>query len=81
MLNIFFQDGTEEALQGLEPEATEKTISIMELLMNGGVGGQVIITVHCLLCNSVFRSNGKQGCLAGYKAILLLLYSLMKRDP
>lgn len=43
MLNIFFQDGTEEALDALEPEATEKTISIMELLMNGGVGGQVII--------------------------------------
>jgi biopolymer transport protein ExbB len=49
MLNIFFQDGTEEALQGLEPEATEKTISIMELLMNGGVGGQVIIAVLFVL--------------------------------
>ncbi|MEM7085558.1 MAG: MotA/TolQ/ExbB proton channel family protein [Bacteroidota bacterium] len=49
MLNIFFQDGTEEALEGLEPEATEKTISIMELLMNGGVGGQLIIAVLFIL--------------------------------
>jgi len=55
MLNIFFQDGTEEALEGLEPEATEKTISIMELLMNGGVGGQVIIAVlFCLLFVAVY---------------------------
>lgn len=49
MLNIFFQDGTEEALDALEPEVTEKTISIMELLMNGGVGGQVIIAVLFVL--------------------------------
>ncbi len=49
MLNIFLQDGTEDALQGIEPEATEKTISIMELLMNGGVGGQVIIAVLFVL--------------------------------
>ncbi|MEM7187264.1 MAG: MotA/TolQ/ExbB proton channel family protein [Bacteroidota bacterium] len=49
MLNFFFQDGTEEALDALEPEATEKTISIMELLMNGGVGGQVIIAVLFVL--------------------------------
>jgi len=49
MLNIFFQDGNEEALDALEPEATEKTISIMELLMNGGVGGQVIIALLFIL--------------------------------
>ncbi len=48
MLN-FLQDGNEEALNALEPEATEKTISIMELLMNGGVGGQVIILVLFVL--------------------------------
>lgn len=49
MLNIFLQDGNEEALNALEPEVTEKTISIMELLMNGGVGGQVIIAVLFVL--------------------------------
>ena len=49
MLNIFFQDGTGEAIEGLEPVATEKTISIMQLLMNGGVGGQVIIGVLFIL--------------------------------
>lgn len=49
MLNIFLQDGTQETLENLEPEVTEKTISIMELLMNGGVGGQVIIMVLFVL--------------------------------
>lgn len=49
MHNIFFQDGTEEVLEGLEPEATEKTLSVMELLMNGGIGGQVIIGVLFIL--------------------------------
>jgi len=49
MLNTFFQDGTEETLEGLEPEVTEKTISIMELLMNGGLGGQIIIGVLFVL--------------------------------
>ncbi|NND63135.1 MAG: MotA/TolQ/ExbB proton channel family protein [Flavobacteriaceae bacterium] len=49
MLNLFIQDGTEEALEGLEPEATEKTLSIMELLLNGGVAGQVIIAVLFVL--------------------------------
>ena len=49
MLNMFFQEGSEEALEGLEPEATEKTLSIMELLVNGGIGGQVIIGVLFVL--------------------------------
>ncbi|MCH9660722.1 MAG: MotA/TolQ/ExbB proton channel family protein [Bacteroidetes bacterium] len=49
MLNSFFQDGTEEALDNLEPEVTEKTLSIMELLMNGGVAGQIIIAVLFVL--------------------------------
>ncbi|MCZ6595676.1 MAG: MotA/TolQ/ExbB proton channel family protein [Bacteroidetes bacterium] len=49
MLNIFFQDGAEEVLEGLETEATEKTLSIMELLMKGGVGGQIIIGVLFVL--------------------------------
>lgn len=49
MLNIFFQDGAAEVLEGLETEATEKTLSIMELLMKGGVGGQIIIGVLFVL--------------------------------
>lgn len=49
MLNIFFQDGAEEVLEGLETEATEKTLSIMELLMKGGLGGQIIIGVLFVL--------------------------------
>ena len=49
MLNFFIQDGTEEALDQLEPEVTEKTLSIMELLLNGGVAGQVIIAVLFVL--------------------------------
>ncbi len=49
MLNIFFQDGAEEVLEVLETEATEKTLSIMELLMKGGVGGQIIIGVLFVL--------------------------------
>jgi biopolymer transport protein ExbB len=49
MLNIFFQEGAGEVLEGLEAEATEKTLSIMELLMNGGTGGQVIIGVLFVL--------------------------------
>lgn len=46
MLNIFFQEGAGEVL---EAEATEKTLSIMELLMNGGTGGQIIIGVLFVL--------------------------------
>ncbi|MBT8255190.1 MAG: MotA/TolQ/ExbB proton channel family protein [Bacteroidia bacterium] len=49
MLNTFLQDGADDALESLEPEVTEKTLSIMELLMNGGVGGQVIIGVLFIL--------------------------------
>lgn len=49
MLNFFIQEGAEEAVEGLEGEATEKTLSVMELLMNGGVGGQIIIGVLFVL--------------------------------
>lgn len=49
MLSILLQDGTEEVVEGLEPEVTEKTISIMELLMNGGVAGMVVIAVLFVL--------------------------------
>jgi outer membrane transport energization protein ExbB (TC 2.C.1.1.1) len=49
MLNFIMQEGVDPAIQELEPEVTEKTLSIMELLMNGGVGGQVIIGVLFVL--------------------------------
>jgi len=49
MLNILLQDGVEEVVEELDPETTEKTLSIMELLMNGGVAGQVIIAVLFVL--------------------------------
>ncbi len=49
MLNFLIQEGVDPALQDLEPETTEKTLSIMELLMNGGLGGQIIIGVLFVL--------------------------------
>ncbi len=49
MLNHFFQDGAEQAAENLEGESVEKTLSLMELLMNGGVAGQVIIIVLFVL--------------------------------
>tara|TARA_R110002124_G_scaffold131910_1_gene294281 strand:+ start:1781 stop:2482 length:702 start_codon:yes stop_codon:yes gene_type:complete len=49
MLNFLFQDGVQDATQDLEPIVEEKTLSIMELLMNGGLGGQIIIGVLFVL--------------------------------
>ncbi len=49
MLNLFIQDGVSDAAQGLEPIVEEKTLSIMELLVNGGLGGQIIIGVLFVL--------------------------------
>jgi biopolymer transport protein ExbB len=49
MLNYLIQEGVDPALQELEPEVTEKTLSVMELLMNGGLGGQIIIGVLFVL--------------------------------
>jgi biopolymer transport protein ExbB len=49
MLNFLFQEGAQEAAQDLEPIVEEKTLSIMELLVNGGIGGQVIIGVLFIL--------------------------------
>lgn len=49
MLNLFIQDGVSEAAQDLEPIVEEKTLSIMELLVNGGLGGQIIIGVLFVL--------------------------------
>jgi biopolymer transport protein ExbB len=49
MLNFFIQEGVEDALQSLEPEVTEKTLSIMDLIMSGGLGGQIIIAILFVL--------------------------------
>ena len=49
MLNIMIQEGTEEAVQNLDPEVTEKTLSIMDLIMSGGLGGQIIIAILFVL--------------------------------
>lgn len=49
MLNFLIQDGAQDAAQAVEPVVEEKTLSIMELLMNGGLGGQIIIGVLFIL--------------------------------
>lgn len=49
MLNYLIQDGSQEALDGLEPVVEEKTLSLMELLLNGGLAGQIIIAVLFVL--------------------------------
>jgi len=49
-MSIFLiQDGTEEVAQNLEPLVEEKTLSIMELLMDGGMAGQIIIGILFVL--------------------------------
>ncbi len=49
MLTLFFQDGAEATGQELEPVVEEKTLSVIELIMNGGLGAQVIIGVLFIL--------------------------------
>lgn len=48
MVNFLIQEGAEEA-SNLEPLVEEKTLSIMELIFNGGLAGQIIIGVLFLL--------------------------------
>ena len=48
MSNFFIQEGAEVA-QDLEPIAQEKSLSIMDLLMTGGIAGQIIIGVLFIL--------------------------------
>ncbi len=48
MLNFFIQEGA-DAAQDLEPVAQEKTLSIMDLLLTGGIAGQIIIAVLFVL--------------------------------
>lgn len=49
MLNFFIQEGQDLA-QDLEPVVSEeKSISVLELIMNGGMGAQIIIAVLFIL--------------------------------
>ena len=48
MLNFFIQESAEVA-QDLEPIVQEKTLSIMDLLVTGGVAGQIIIGILFVL--------------------------------
>ncbi|EDM45065.1 putative biopolymer transport protein [unidentified eubacterium SCB49] len=48
MLNFFIQDGA-DAVEQLEPEVTEKTLSIIDLIINGGTGGMIIIGTLAVL--------------------------------
>lgn len=49
MINFLIQDSQDPALDSLEPVVEEKTLSLMELLMNGGMAGQIIIVVLFVL--------------------------------
>ncbi|MDT0677206.1 MotA/TolQ/ExbB proton channel family protein [Autumnicola musiva] len=49
MLYFFQQDGVANAVQETEPAVEEKTLSIFELLMSGGIGGQIIIFILFIL--------------------------------
>lgn len=48
MLNFFIQEAAQDAA-GLEPEVTEKTLSVMELIVNGGTGSMIIIGTLAVL--------------------------------
>jgi biopolymer transport protein ExbB len=50
MLNFFIQEGGQDLAQELEPIVSEeKTLSVLELIMNGGMGAQIIIGVLFVL--------------------------------
>ena len=50
MLNFFTQEGGQDLAQDLEPIVSEeKTLSVLELIMNGGMGAQIIIGVLFVL--------------------------------
>ncbi len=49
MINFLIQEGSVEAAKNLKPLVEEKTLSIMDLLLNGGLAGQIIIGVLFVL--------------------------------
>ncbi len=48
MLSLFLQDGAQDATD-LEPVVEEKTLSVLELVMSGGLGAQIIIGILFIL--------------------------------
>ncbi|GGW78311.1 MULTISPECIES: MotA/TolQ/ExbB proton channel family protein [Salegentibacter] len=49
MLYFFQQDGVAEAAQEAEPVVEEKTLSLFDLMLSGGLGGQIIILILFIL--------------------------------
>ncbi|SKB59232.1 outer membrane transport energization protein ExbB [Salegentibacter holothuriorum] len=49
MLYFFQQDGVAEAAQEAEPIVEEKTLSLFDLMLSGGLGGQIIILILFIL--------------------------------
>ena len=49
MLYFFQQDGVAEAAQEAEPVVEEKTMSLFDLMLSGGLGGQIIILILFIL--------------------------------
>ncbi len=48
-MSLFFQETAQEVAEQLEPEATEQTLSIIDLIVNGGTGGMIIIGALAVL--------------------------------
>ncbi|HET8753475.1 MAG TPA: MotA/TolQ/ExbB proton channel family protein [Salinimicrobium sp.] len=49
MLNFFQEDSLVNSAQTVEPLVEEKTLSLMDLFLSGGIGGQVIIAILFIL--------------------------------
>lgn len=49
MLYFFQQEGVAEAAQEAEPVVEEKTLSLFDLMLSGGIGGQIIILILFIL--------------------------------
>ncbi len=49
MLYFFQQEGAAQAVQEAEPVVEEKTLSLFDLMLSGGLGGQIIILILFIL--------------------------------
>ena len=49
MLSLFMQDGAESLQSLAEDEPVEKSLSLIDLLLSGGIAGQIIIFVLFIL--------------------------------
>ena len=49
MLYIFQQDDLAQTALEVEPVVEEKTLSLFDLMMSGGLGGQIIIAILFVL--------------------------------